>query len=85
MLLETRLRTVFNTVLELDAMLPDTGLHYRDTPGWDSLGAVLLISAIESEFQVELGIQRALGITTFSDAAALLRELGVADQPGTAQ
>jgi acyl carrier protein len=77
MSLDTRLRSVFNTVLELDTKLPDSALRYQETPGWDSLGAVLLISSIEDEFQVEIDTDRALKMDTFSGAVQLLRELGV--------
>ncbi|SDI73769.1 acyl carrier protein [Paraburkholderia phenazinium] len=76
MSLDTRLRTVFNTVLELDAKLPDAALRYQETPGWDSLGAVLLIAAIEDEFHVEIDTGRALKMNTFSATVGLLRELG---------
>ncbi|MGA7812832.1 acyl carrier protein, partial [Caballeronia sp.] len=57
--------------------LPDSALRYQETPGWDSLGAVLLISSIEDEFKVEIATDRALKMDTFSGAAQLLRELGV--------
>jgi acyl carrier protein len=78
MSLDTRLRSIFDTVLELDASLPDSALRYQETPGWDSLGAVLLISSIEEEFQVEIDTDRALKMETFSGGAQMLRELGVA-------
>lgn len=78
MSLDTRLRSIFNTVLEIDASLPDSALRYQETPGWDSLGAVLLISSIEEEFQVEIDTDRALKMETFTGAAQMLRELGVA-------
>ncbi|MGF7134134.1 acyl carrier protein [Paraburkholderia sp. EB58] len=79
MSLDTRLRSVFDTVLELDARLPDSALRYQETPGWDSLGAVLLISAIEDEFHVEIKTEQALKMDTFEAAAHLLRDLGAAD------
>lgn len=79
MSLDTRLRSVFDTVLELDPKLADSTLRYQETPGWDSLGAVLLISSIEDEFHVEIDTERALKMDTFSAAATLLRELGVRD------
>ena len=77
MSLDARLRSVFDTVLELDTSLPDSALRYQQTPGWDSLGSVLLISSIEDEFHVEIDTDRALKMDTFSAAAQLLRELGV--------
>jgi len=33
MSLDTRLRSIFNTVLEIDASLPDSSLRYQETPG----------------------------------------------------
>jgi acyl carrier protein len=79
MSLDTRLRSVFDTVLELDTTLPDSELRYQETPGWDSLGAVLLISAIEDEFHVEIDTEQALKMDTFNAAAQLLRKLGASD------
>ncbi|CAG9192965.1 Acyl carrier protein [Paraburkholderia tropica] len=78
MSLEARLRPVFNTVLELDASQPDETLRYQETPGWDSLGAVLLVTAIEDEFSVEIDTSRALKMDSFAAAVSTLRELGVA-------
>jgi len=43
------------------------------------LGAVLLISSIEEEFQIEIDTDRALKMETFDGAAQMLRELGVPD------
>jgi acyl carrier protein len=79
MSLDTRLRSIFNTVLELDETLPDATLRYQETPGWDSLGAVLLISSIEDEFKVEISTDQALKMDTFNGAVQLLRELGARD------
>ncbi|CAE6831117.1 acyl carrier protein [Paraburkholderia haematera] len=79
MSLDIRLRSVFDTVLELDTKLPDSALRYQETPGWDSLGAVLLISAIEDEFHVEIDTARALKMDTFDAAMHLLRDLGAPD------
>ncbi|MBB5190945.1 acyl carrier protein [Silvimonas terrae] len=80
MSLAIRLRNVFNTVLELDGKTTDADLRYQETPGWDSLGAVLLISAMEDEFHVQIGTNQALQIDTFDAAVKLLRGLGVQDQ-----
>jgi acyl carrier protein len=76
MSLDTRLRSVFDTVLELDTKLPDSALRYQQTPGWDSLGAVLLIGAIEDEFHLEIDTGQALKMDTVGAAVRLLRELG---------
>jgi acyl carrier protein len=77
--LNTRLRRVFDTVLEIDTSLPNAELRYQQTPGWDSLGAVLLIASIEDEFGVEIGTERALRMETFDAAVRLLHDLGVKD------
>lgn len=74
---QTRLRQVFNTTLQIDPGLPDASLRYHDTPGWDSLGAVLLIAAIEDEFGVVIGTAASLSVCTFAAADALLQTLGV--------
>ncbi|MGF6241679.1 MULTISPECIES: acyl carrier protein [Paraburkholderia] len=79
MSLDTRLRSVFDTVLQLDTGLPDSALRYQQTRGWDSLGAVLLVSAIEDEFHVEIKTGQALKMDSFEAASRLLRELGATD------
>lgn len=79
MSLASRLRTIFDTVLEIDPSVADADLVYQQTPGWDSLGAVLLISSIEDEFGVEIATDLALRMDTFDRAVALLHELGVQD------
>ena len=68
MSLDTRLRSVFDTVLELDPKLPDSTLRYQETPGWDSLGAVLLISSIDApRFALTKGIISAIRVPHFGE------------------
>ena len=73
--LRDRLRAVFDAALNPGAGTADAQLRYQDTPGWDSLGSVLLVSMIEDEFGVEVDVRQAMSMDSFGAALRLVREL----------
>lgn len=77
MSLHQRLRRVFDDTLRLDPATADGDLRFLQTPGWDSLGAVLLTAAIEQEFAIEIDVDEALRIDSFGQALETLHQHGV--------
>ncbi len=46
-----------------------------DIPGWDSLGHVILMSAIQKEFGQHVPIEDAIEVTSIADLQAILDRL----------
>ncbi len=71
-----KLSAIFSTVLGIpeaeitDALSPDTA------SSWDSLNAILLLTEIEKQFNVQFTYDEAMGIKNFGEAAALVRSKG---------
>jgi acyl carrier protein len=59
-----RLQQVFRFALELSPTSDATGAQ-QGQPGWDSLGHVKLIAAIENAFGIEIDTGDALELTSF--------------------
>lgn len=72
---KSQLAEVFQVVLELPADADLSALRRGETAGWDSLGHVTLMTAIASEFDVEITAVDSLDVTSFEAAASLLEEL----------
>jgi acyl carrier protein len=73
-----RLRLVFAQSLDIDMDFDATQARLYETAGWDSMGHMRLVIAIEEEFDVELDADQIVEMITFSLAVEFLRELGCA-------
>jgi acyl carrier protein len=49
----------------------------ESVPGWDSMGALLLIAELDERFGLELTAERSRTMKTVSDALEFLREHGL--------
>jgi acyl carrier protein len=59
----------------IEQLKPET---LRDqVPGWDSMGALLLIAELDERFGLELSAERSRGMKKISDLLDFLREQGV--------
>lgn len=70
-----RLATVFRVVFTLAPGMDPMETRQITTPKWDSLGHVSLVTALESEFEVEISAADSLEITSFEAAALILEEI----------
>ena len=70
-----RLAEIFQVVFELPPDADLAAVRQGATTGWDSLGHVSLITAIASEFGVEITAVDSLEITSFDTAAQVLEDL----------
>ncbi|WP_436775638.1 acyl carrier protein [Yinghuangia sp. YIM S09857] len=75
-----RLKGVFAAALDLD---PETtsieDLRYREIEQWDSLGHMVLVAAIEDEFDVQLDTDQVIDMSAFKVAYDMLRGMGLGD------
>ena len=72
-----RLRDIFRAVFELPGDLDVTSLDQTNSPRWDSLDHVSLVTAIESEFGISLDAADQFRMTSYAGTAILLEEKGL--------
>lgn len=71
------LKDIFRFVLELTPETAIENVEQANTPKWDSMAHVSLVAGIESEFDVQLQLSEALGMTSFARCVKLLdKKLG---------
>ena len=70
-----QLSAVFRLVFDLPPDVDPKQTRQMTTPAWDSLGHVSLITAIESEFAVEILTIDSLDLTSFEAATLILEDL----------
>jgi acyl carrier protein len=74
-----RLAQVFAVVLKLPAEALSDDTAPENTPSWDSLAAMELVSQIEETFGVQLSTREIMKMRSLGLARALLRGKGVPD------
>jgi acyl carrier protein len=72
-----KLAEIFKAVLELPAGAEFRDVRQENTAGWDSLAHVVLIGAIESEFDLQVDANDSLGLTSYEAIARYLEERGL--------
>jgi acyl carrier protein len=72
-----RLQDIFRAVFELSGDIDVTNLDQTNSPRWDSLDHVSLVTAIESEFGISLDAADQLRMTSYVATAILLEERGL--------
>lgn len=70
-----RLAEVFRVVFDLPSDADLLRVAQGTTPAWDSLGHVSLVTALASEFDVQITAMDSLEITSFEAAATVLEDL----------
>jgi acyl carrier protein len=75
---EERLKEIFAKVFLIDQNEVNDKLARRDLEEWDSMGHLMLISEIESAFNVFINDDDIVKIKTLRDIKKVLRKLGVA-------
>ena len=58
------IKHIFEKTFELNDFKLSLDSQFEEVPGWDSLGHMQLISALEDEFDIELGIEEIIGVDT---------------------
>jgi acyl carrier protein len=74
--LEERVRKVFVDVLSLAPGANGTGLVYNESQGWDSIGHMRLVAALEDEFDCMLEMEDILDMSSYDKAVAIMAKYG---------
>jgi acyl carrier protein len=72
-----KLEAIFRTVLELQNGADVTRVRQESEAGWDSLGHVVLIGAIESEFGLQIDAGDSLELTSYDAIVRFLEGRGL--------
>ncbi len=72
--MERKLEEIFREVFRLQQTDDVTRIRQVNHPAWDSLAHVTMISAIESEFGVNVEIADSIELTSFEAVALYLSE-----------
>ncbi len=72
-----RLKSAFVTVLGVDPEADFETMAYGETPGWDSVAHMALISEIETAFDIMLPTDDVIGMSSFLKAKEIVARNGV--------
>ena len=67
------LKKIFSSVLGVPVETITPNLCPQNTPAWDSLNAIVLVTEIEKAFNVRFGYDEAMAVKTFGDAVTLVK------------
>jgi len=67
------LKKIFASVLGIDINRVTPELAPGNTPSWDSLNAIILITEIEKAFDVRFAYDEAMAVKNFGDVIALVK------------
>ncbi len=73
--IDTRVRKICSDLFRVDAQQLSDNARRGELDGWDSLGHLDLVSALEKQFSVSLTPEQALDIETLGDAKRVVAEL----------
>lgn len=70
--MEERLRKVFIDSLKISADEVTDSLSYNEIPQWDSLAHMVLIAAIEVEFNIMIDVDDVIAMSSFLEAKKIV-------------
>lgn len=70
---------VFADVLSWEQAPGLDTLRYNEFPGWDSVGHMTLVAAIEEKFDIMMDNDEILGMSDFNEAIKILAKHNVAE------
>jgi acyl carrier protein len=71
------LKGAFTTALALTPGTNVTGATYGETEGWDSVGHMALVAAIETAFDIMLDTDEVIGMSSFEKAREIVARHGI--------
>lgn len=71
-----KLTTIFSSVLGVNESDIGPDLSPHNTPTWDSLNAIILLTEIEHAFEVKFDYDQAMSIKNFGDVIELVKAAG---------
>jgi len=72
------LKHIFSSVLHVSTDEVTKDLSPDNTPAWDSLNAIILVTEIEKAFAVRFTFDEAMAVKNFGEVVQLVRSKGAA-------
>jgi len=72
-----RLLKIFSKVMGIKEVLITEETSKEDTPAWDSFNSLMLVSEIESAFNIKFSIKEAVSIKSVKDIKNILEKHGI--------
>lgn len=72
-----KLKEAFANALAIDVLQVKDDLQYRGIPEWDSISHMVLISELETEFDIEIETDDVIDMSSFHKAQEILEKYGV--------
>lgn len=72
----SKLTHIFSSVLGVEESAVTPALSPENTPSWDSLNAIILLTEIEKAFDARFEYAEAMGIKNFGDVEKLVASKG---------
>ena len=73
MMTKNKLKKIFSGVLGVPEERIVSDLTPANTPSWDSLNAIILMTEIEGAFGLKFSFEEAMAVKSFSDALDLVQ------------
>lgn len=73
----SKLTKIFSAILGLPEENISPTLAPQNTPAWDSLNAIILLTEIEQAFAVKFNYDQAMSIKNFADVLELIKNTGL--------
>ena len=74
---KSRYKEVFQSVFEVDDATIASNPGYQSIEGWDSVGHMAFMAALEDEFTIELDIDDIIDFSSYETGMVLLTKYGV--------
>lgn len=68
---------IFFELFSLEEGFNGTDVKLNDTPDWDSVGHMELISRVEDTFDIMLEVEDVLGLVSYTEGIEILKKYGV--------
>ena len=72
-----KLRKSFSDALEIDLNQVTENLQYQSIPEWDSIAHMILISEIESNFDITIGTEDVIDLSSVKEAKRILMKYDI--------
>lgn len=71
-----QLKRIFSSILNIPMEKVTDSMSPENTPSWDSLNAIILVTEIEKAFSIKFTYQEVMAVKNFGDAAKLVASKG---------
>lgn len=72
----SKLAKIFSAVLGIDEAGVTPALSPENTPSWDSLNAIVLVSEVEKALNVKFSYDEVMSIKNYSEVVELIKNKG---------